>query len=85
MRLMRPAASAAVDCPLAREARSSTYARALHRACLIVGGVPQLAAQLKVAEGALRGWLQGSDEPPLDVFLAAVEVILLDEDGAGRA
>ena len=82
---MRSATSAAIDCPLAREARSSTYARALHRACLIVGGVAPLAAQLGVEEAALRAWLNGDDDPPLDVFLAAVEVLLLDGQDAGRA
>lgn len=82
---MRPATSAAIDCPLAREARSSTYARALHRACLIVGGIAQLAAQLTVEEAALRAWLNGDDDPPHHVFLAAVEILLLDDQDAGRA
>lgn len=82
---MRPSASAAVDCPLAQPSRRNTYARVMHRACVIVGGVPALAAQLKVSEIVLRGWLTGTDEPPLDLFLATVEIILLHSDNAGRA
>lgn len=82
---MRPSAATAVDCPLAQPSRQNTYARAMHRACLIVGGVAPLAAHLKVAEAALRGWLNGIEEPPLDVFLATVEILLLHADDASRA
>lgn len=85
MEAMRPSASPAVDCPLAQPSRQTTYARAMHRACLIVGGVEPLAAHLSVSEAALRGWLNGTDEPPLEVFLATVEIILLHSDNAGRA
>lgn len=74
---MRPSASAAVDCPLVRGPRATTYSRTLHRACLVLGGIVQLSAQLQVAEGELRAWLEGEGEPPLEVFLAAVEVLLL--------
>jgi len=70
-------------CPLTPEAQRSTFARALHRACVIVGGVPELAGYLGVAEADLLRWLQGRDEPPFDVFLAAVEVILLHLDAPG--
>ena len=73
------------DCPLTPEAQRSTYARALHRACLILGGVPLLAGHLGVAEADLSRWLQGADEPPFDVFLAAVGVILLHLDAPGTA
>jgi hypothetical protein len=82
---MHPSTSAAVDCPLARGLRANTYSRALHRACLIVGGVGPLAAQLKVQEAALRNWLEGVGEPPLEIFLATVEILLLNAGDAGRA
>jgi hypothetical protein len=82
---MRTSASLAVDCPMAPASRSDTYARALHRACVIVGGVGQLAAQLKVPEADLRRWLKCEGDPPLDVFLATVEILLLSADEAGRA
>jgi hypothetical protein len=82
---MRSSVSVAVDCPMAPASRSDTYARALHRACVIVGGVGPLATQLKVSEAALRAWMKGEGDPPLEVFLAAVEVLLLSADEAGRA
>ena len=81
---MRPSASAAVDCPLVRGLAATTYSRALHRACVILGGIAQLAAQLEVAEPELRSWLEGEIEPPLEVFLAAVEILLLSTGDAPR-
>ena len=75
----------APDCPIAPEARRSTYVRTLHRACVIIGGVPGLAAHLGLAEDDLVRWLQGTEEPPFEVFLGAVEVILLHLDAPGRA
>lgn len=83
---MRIGASAAADCPLARPSRETTYARALHRACLLLGGVGQLAAHLEASEHAVRDWLEGREEPPEHVFVAAVEIILLAAENApGRA
>jgi len=72
------------DCPITPEARRSTYARALHRACVILGGVPGLAAHLGVPEESLVRWLQGAEEPPFETFLAAVEVVLLHLDAPGQ-
>jgi hypothetical protein len=74
---MRTGASATADCPLAPPARETTYARALHQACLVLGGVAQLAVHLQVSEYAVNTWLEGREEPPESVFLAAVEIILL--------
>ena len=82
---MRATASAAVDCPLAPPSRETTYARTLHRACLILGGVAQLANHLKVSELQLETWLQGLEDPPHRVFLAAVEILLLDAEKSGKA
>jgi hypothetical protein len=74
------------DCPLAPPSRRTTYARALHRACMILGGVAPLAGHLEVAESVLRTWLDGTEEPTESAFLSAVEIILLDADaGPGRA
>ena len=72
-----------VDCPSPPPARESTYARALHRACLILGGAEQLSRHLGVSESALHAWLEGRDEPPQMVFLAAVEIVLLHLDSGG--
>jgi hypothetical protein len=52
---------------------------------VIIGGVPELAAHLRVPPSVLRDWLQGEVEPPPEMFLAAVEVILLHLDARGSA
>jgi len=75
---MRTGASRAADCPTAAPSRRTVYARAFHRACLVLGGVPQLAAQLSAPEAAVRSWIEGIEEPPEASFLAAVEILLLD-------
>jgi hypothetical protein len=72
-----------VDCPSPPPARETTYARALHRACLILGGVEQLSRHLGVSAAAVRAWLEGRDDPPQMVFLAAVEIVLLHLDNTG--
>lgn len=71
------------DCPLAPPSRESTYARALHRACVIVGGVQQLASHVGVGEFELRAWMSGAGEPSEAVFLAALEIILLNLEAPG--
>jgi hypothetical protein len=74
-----------VDCPRAPRSRRTTYARALHRACLILGGAAELAGHLGVSDAALRGWLEGRGEPPQMVFLATVEILLLQVEKPGQA
>jgi hypothetical protein len=77
---MRTGASPAVDCPNPAPSRRTIYARTFHRACLLLGGVAQLAAQLRASEAAVRSWVEGIDEPPEASFLAAVEVLLLNAE-----
>lgn len=72
------------DCPLAPPQHASVYARTLHRACLILGSIETLAAHLQVTQADVRRWLADQDEPPHQVFLAAVEVVLLYAAAAGR-
>jgi hypothetical protein len=79
--LMRDSAAAASNCPLAPPQTASVYARTLHRACLVLGGLQQLAGHLEVPEASLRGWMVGEQEPPKPVFLACVEVVLLHAAG----
>ncbi|HZE59444.1 MAG TPA: hypothetical protein VE085_02725 [Burkholderiales bacterium] len=79
------ASTAKVDCPAAPPSRETTYARALHRACLILGGVGQLASHLGVSEAMLRDWLEGRADPPQMVFLAAVEIVLLHLERPGAS
>jgi hypothetical protein len=43
----------------------------------VLGGVAQLAVHLQVSEYAVNTWLEGREEPPESIFLAAVEIILL--------
>jgi hypothetical protein len=74
-----------VDCPHPPLARETTAARALHRACLILGGVEQLSRHLGVSELAVRAWLEGHEDPPQMVFLAAVEIVLLHLDNSGSS
>ena len=85
MQIMPVGVSAKVDCPLPLASRQTTYARTLHRACLILGGVAQLARHVGVSEAALRNWLEAREDPPQMVFLAAIEIILLHLDQAGAA
>jgi len=75
--LMRTGASAAENCPIAPYSKATTFVRTLHHACLVLGGLEQLASHLQVSDYALRTWLEGREEPPESVFLAAVEIILL--------
>ena len=83
--LMRQSSAAAQDCPLAPPEHASVHSRTLHRACLILGGINQLAKHLGVSETDLRHWMGGSLKPPEAVFLAAVEVLLLHATGKGPA
>jgi len=74
-----------VDCPIAPAAHATVYARTLHIACVILGGIAQLANHLKVDKGSLEGWITGEADPPMPVFLAAVEVVLLHLGHTGQA
>jgi hypothetical protein len=67
------------DCPLAAILRQTVYTRTLHRACEVLGGVPQLAVYLSVAIQELQRWLEGLEVPPQGVFLAAVDVVSRSE------
>lgn len=64
------------NCPLAPPAQTTVYTRVLHRACEILGGVPQLAGQLNVSVRSLQSWLDGEEQPPTGVFLACVDIAL---------
>jgi hypothetical protein len=80
MRAMRTGTSRVPDCPIAAPARRTLHARTIHRACVMVGGVAQLAAQLDATEHTVRCWLEGVEEPPEAAFLAAVDILLLAAD-----
>jgi hypothetical protein len=54
---------------------SRVYSSALRRAAEILGGVDRLRDLLRVPAGQLESWVAGSETPPIDVFLKAVDVI----------
>lgn len=53
----------------------TVHTRALCRAVDILGGKDALRAMLHVPMARLEEWLEGAAEPPMDVFLKAVDVI----------
>ena len=73
------------QCPIAPASHSSVQARALHRACLIVGGVQPLAERLDLPVALLERWMRGEAPAPEHVFHAAVEIVLLHAAGTGPA
>ncbi len=44
-----------------------------------------MAGHLGVPEATLRAWLEGRDDPPQMVFLAAVEIVLLHLERPGAS
>jgi len=66
-----------IDCPPLSKSRVTVYARTLHRACEVLGGLEPLSRHLNVPAGTLARWIGGLEQPPLDVFLAAVDIVLL--------
>ena len=79
------AAKKDAECPTAPPSRRTTFAKALHRACVVMGGASELAARLAVPESSLRDWMEGRAEPPEPVFLAVVELLLLYLEQPGKA
>ena len=66
-----------VVCPPLSRSRVTVYARTLHRACEVLGSLDALSRQLNVPAPKLTRWISGLEQPPLDVFLAAVDIVLL--------
>lgn len=76
----------ATDCGGAPASRATVYSRTLQRACEVLGGVQPLAKHLGVASVDLAAWIDARGQPPLQVFLAAVDIVLLHaERSRGRA
>jgi hypothetical protein len=57
-------------------AQDSVYSNTLRQAGVILGGDQQLARHLRVPLADLQYWLAGKEEPPRQVFLRAVDVVL---------
>jgi hypothetical protein len=51
------------------------YANALRAAASTLGGAGALAAYLGVSPQIVQAWLAGREEPPLQAFLNALDVI----------
>ncbi|MGH8670072.1 MAG: hypothetical protein ACREUH_12640, partial [Burkholderiales bacterium] len=51
------------------------YARTLRQAAEVAGGEAELAAVLNVPPETLRRWLEGAEPPPVEVQMAALELI----------
>jgi DNA-binding transcriptional regulator YiaG len=51
------------------------YARTLRQAAEVVDGEANLALTLNVSPEALRRWLEGAESPPIEVHLAALELV----------
>ena len=56
-------------------ARRERYAGVLRTAAHAVGGVPRLARVLRVPQDELERWLDGTEEAPLDMFLASLDLV----------
>lgn len=54
----------------------SVHAKTLQRAAEIVGGEQQLALKLKVTPSHLALWIRGIEQPPGDIFLQAVDLVV---------
>lgn len=51
------------------------YARTLRQAAEVAGGEAGLAAALNVPPETLRRWLEGAEPPPVEVQMAALDLI----------
>ena len=57
------------------QAQHVRYAAALSRAEQILGGRVRMAAFFRVAPEQIDAWVEGDEEPPLDIFLRSLDVI----------
>ena len=73
------------NCPTAAAPKVTVYTRVLHRACQIAGSVERLAVRLRVPSVSLLRWLEADGEPPIPVFLKAVDIVLSAESSRSEA
>ena len=81
--MQQPASTRAV-CPPLSKSRVTVYARTLHRACELLGGLDALSRHLGVPAATIARWIGGIEEPPVEVFLAAVDIVLLGAEPGGN-
>ncbi|HZM35345.1 MAG TPA: hypothetical protein VFC18_12735 [Burkholderiales bacterium] len=51
------------------------YAKTLRQAAEVAGGEAELAAVLNVPPETLRRWLDGAEPPPMEIHLAALDLV----------
>jgi hypothetical protein len=64
---------------------ASVYSRTLQKAAEAAGGQKKLARLLRVPLVDLDKWIAGKDEPPMAVFLKAVDLVLDDTTSPGAS
>ena len=62
---------------------TSVYSRTLQKAAEVAGGQKKLARLLRVPLAELEKWIGDKDEPPMAVFLKAVDLVLDDTTSPG--
>jgi hypothetical protein len=55
---------------------SNVYVRTLQKAAELIGGRKALARHLQVPLAELEAWISGPAEPPMGIFLKAVDLVL---------
>ena len=55
---------------------SKVMSRTFQKAAELVGGQKERARRLRVPQGELQKWIAGGGEPPMTIFLKAVDVVL---------
>ena len=63
---------------------AAPYLRVLRKAAELAGGETALAAALAVVPERLRSWLAGDVVPPMDFYVAALEIVERATAGTGR-
>ena len=64
---------------------TSVYSRTLQKAAEGAGGQKKLARLLRVPLAELEKWIADKDEPPMAVFLKAVDLVLDDTTSPGAS
>jgi hypothetical protein len=62
---------------------TSVYSRTLQKAAEGAGGPKKLARVLRVPLADLEKWIADKDEPPMAVFLKAVDLVLDETTSSG--
>lgn len=55
---------------------AKVYSRTFQKAAELSGGVRKLARELRVPAADIEKWIAGAGEPPLPVFLKAIDLVL---------